>query len=252
MGGFIRSLTLRPPGPGSPDRVGYPWQLPAVAALSAEGGLALHPRITYLVGENASGKSTLLEALAVASGMNPEGGSSSFSYATRESHSPLGDELRLVRTGVRWGSDFFLRAESLFTAASYLDGLGPGRDGRSPLQGYGGRSLHEQSHGESFLAVLLHRLAPDGLYLLDEPEAALSAQNQLTALRRIDELVGEGAQFVIATHSPLILSHPDALIYELAADARPEVIGYESADAVRLTRAFLADRERFLGALLSD
>lgn len=137
----------------------------------------------------------------------------------------------------------------MFTAASYLEEL-PATGGRSALAAYGGRSLHEQSHGESFLAVLVHRLGPDGLYLLDEPEAALSPQNQLTALQRIDELAGEGAQFVIATHSPLILSHPDALIYELAADAAPEAIAYDAADPVRLTRAFLDGRERFLAALL--
>ncbi len=247
MGGFVRELRLAPPAADAPPRDGYPWALPVVAALADPGGVSLHPGVTYLVGENGSGKSTLLEALAVAAGMNPEGGSSNFAFATRASHSALGDALTLVRGATRPRTDFFLRAESLFTTATYLEELG----GRS-LDAYGGRSLHEQSHGESFLAVLLHRLGGGGLYLLDEPEAALSAQNQLTALRRIDELVGEGAQFVIATHSPLVLAHPDARILELSAATPPEEIDYEAAEPVRLTRAFLGDRERFLAALLGD
>ncbi len=245
MGGFVRALRLR----GDERGEGHPWDLPAVRALGADDGLALHPGITYLVGENGSGKSTLLEALAVAAGMNPEGGSSNFAFATRESHSGLGDVLSLVRGPRRWRTDFFLRAESLFTAATYLDGLEP--DGGA-LGAYGGVSLHEQSHGESFLAVLLHRLGGDGLYLLDEPEAALSVQNQLTCLRRIDELVAEGSQFVIATHSPIVLAHPDARILSLSRDAPPETIAWEDAEPVRLMRAFLDGRERFLAALLGD
>jgi len=238
------------------QRSGYPWELPVVQALNGRDGLELHPGITFLVGENGSGKSTLLEALAVAVGMNPEGGSSHFSYETRASHSPLGDALALVRGGRRWHSDFFLRAESLFTAATYLEDLGRGLSGEAAalggdaLDSYGGVSLHEQSHGESFLAVLLHRFGPDGLYLLDEPEAALSTQNQLTCLRRVEELVRAGSQFVIATHSPLLLAHPRALIYELSAQAPPQRVTWEEAEPVRLTRAFLADRRRFLAELL--
>jgi predicted ATPase len=245
--GFIRALGLLAPAVDEPARDGaYPWQLPVVRALHGDG-LALHPRVTYLVGENGSGKSTLLEALAVAVGINPEGGSSGYAFSTRESHSLLGEALRVVRGARRWGTDFFLRAESLFTTATYLESLP-----MSPLAGYGGVSLHEQSHGESFLAVMLHRFGPNGLYLLDEPEAALSPQNCLTCLRRIHELVSEGCQLVIATHSPLVLAYPDALIYELAADGPPAVIAYEQAEPVRLTETFLADRERFLATLLAD
>jgi predicted ATPase len=259
-GGFISAMRLAEPECGSeePPRSGYPWELPSVKALTNPGGLALHPGITYLVGENGSGKSTLMEGLAVAAGMNPEGGSSNFAFDTRASHSPLGAALSLVRTGRSRRTDFFLRAESLFTAATYLEGLTSGLDGEAgalagnALGAYGGVSLHEQSHGESFLAVLLQRFGPDGLYLLDEPEAALSTQNQFTCLRRIDELVGEGSQFVIATHSPLLLAHPRARIYELSADAPPAEIAWEDAEPVRLTRRFLEDPERFLGALLSD
>jgi predicted ATPase len=240
---FIRSATLLPPGDDE-ARTGYPWDLPAVRALAE--GLPLHPKVTYLIGENGSGKSTLMEALAIAAGLNPEGGSSNYAFETRESHSAVGGAIRLTRGARRPRTDFFLRAESLFTAATYLETLPD-----DPLGSYGGRSLHEQSHGESFLAVLVHRFGPDGLYLLDEPEAALSTQNCLTLLRRVHELVGEGSQFVIATHSPLVLAYPDATIHACTAGG-VEPVDYEDAEPVRLTRAFLDGRERFVSALLAD
>ena len=213
--------------------------------------------MTYLIGENGSGKSTLLEAIAVAAGMNLEGGSSSFGFATRTSHSELASAIRLVRTGRRWRTDFFLRAESLFNAATYLEKLNEDLDGMgaaiagNPLAAYGGRSLHEQSHGESFLAVMINRFGPDGLYLLDEPEAALSTQNCLTALRRVHELVQEGSQLIIATHSPIILAYPDATIYN-CSERGLEPISYEDAEPVRLTQSFLEARERFLREQLAD
>jgi predicted ATPase len=242
---------LRPDAaPGS----GYPWDLPAVAALAEE--IRLHPRVTYLIGENGSGKSTLLEAIAVAAGMNPEGGSSGFAFSTRDSHSELWSALRLIKGAQRWSTEFFLRAESLFTAGTYLerlnDDLDPAAAGLAgdPLAAYGGRSLHEQSHGESFLAMMINRFDPNGFYLLDEPEAALSTQNCLTCLRRIHELVQQNSQFIIATHSPIILAYPDSIIYSFDDDGLREV-DYEDADPVRLTRSFLQARERFLHELLS-
>jgi predicted ATPase len=178
--------------------------------------------------------------------MNAEGGSSNFNFSTRKSHSDLWAAMRLVRGVHRPGTDFFLRAESLFTAATYLEGLGP-----NSLRPYGGVSLHEQSHGESFLAVMINRFDPNGFYLLDEPEAALSTQNCLTCLRRIHELVQQNSQFVIATHSPIILAYPDTTIYSFDDDGLNEV-DYEAADPVRLTQSFLQARERFLRELLSD
>jgi predicted ATPase len=208
--------------------------------------IRLHPRVTYLIGENGSGKSTLLEAVAVAAGMNAEGGSSNFNFSTRESHSDLWSAMRLVRGVHRPATDFFLRAESLYTAATYLEGLGP-----HSLRPYGGVSLHEQSHGESFLAVMINRFNPNGFYLLDEPEAALSTQNCLTCLRRIHELVQQSSQFVIATHSPIILAYPDATIYSFDDDGVHQV-DYEDADPVRLTQSFLQARVRFLRELLLD
>jgi predicted ATPase len=242
---FIRSVQLLPADDDG-ERVGYPWQLGSVQALS--DGVALHPKVTYLIGENGSGKSTLLEAIAVAAGMNAEGGSSNFTFSTRESHSPLADALRLVRGARRPSTDFFLRAESLFTAASYLEELSDTQEALAP---YGGRSLHEQSHGESFLAVILNRLGPNGLYVMDEPEAALSTQNCLTCLRRIHELVSDGSQFVIATHSPVLLAYPDATIYD-CTDESLSPVEYDDAAPVRLTRGFLDARERYLEQLLND
>lgn len=242
--GFVRAVELAD-SDGGAERKGFPWTLPAVAALAE--GLALDPAVTYLVGENGSGKSTLIEAFAVAAGLNPEGGSRNYTHATRPSHSELWKELRLVRGERRPKTDFFLRAESFFTAATYLDSVADER----LLKVYGGKSLHEQSHGESFLALILNRFKPDGLYFLDEPEAALSAQNCLTCLRRMHELVEQGSQFIVATHSPILLAYPGATIYECGPHGLRQ-IEFEEAESVRLTRGFLESRERFLERLLAD
>jgi predicted ATPase len=251
---FIRRVTLvRDP---TTTRTGYPWDLPAVAALA--GGLDLHPKVTYLIGENGAGKSTVLTAIALAAGMSAEGGSSSYAFPTegeeskayafsrRSSYTPLAQSIRLVRGTRQPRTDFFLRAESMFVAATYLEQLGD-----DALAAYGGRSFHERSHGEGFLALMIQRFGPDGLYLLDEPEAALSTQNCLTCLRRIHELVQHGSQFVIATHSPLILAYPEAAIYR-CADSGHEVVDYEDAEPVRLTTSFLTARHRFLHELFAD
>ena len=240
---FIREVQLIAPE-DSEVRAGHPWDLPAVAAL--RGGLPLDPRVTYLIGANGSGKSTLLGAIAVAAGMNAEGGSSSFALTTRDSHSALWRKVRLIRGARRPRTDFFLRAESLFTAATYLEELPD-----NPLEAYGGVSLHEQSHSESFLAVMVNRFGPGGFYLLDEPEAALSTQNCLTCLRRIHELVREGSQFVIATHSPIVLAYPEATIYSCSEQGL-ETTEFDDAEPVRLTRSFLAAKDRFLHELLAD
>lgn len=243
--GFVRAIELAGQADEA-DRDSFPWTLPAVASLA--DGLPLDPAVTYLVGENGSGKSTLIEAFAVAAGLNPEGGSRNFSHTTRASHSTLWEELRLVRGERRPKTDFFLRAESFFTAATYLESLPEQKRALAP---YGGKSLHEQSHGESFLALILNRFGPDGLYFLDEPEAALSAQNCLTCLRRMHELVKDGSQFIIATHSPILLAYPGATIYECGSNGLRR-IEFEEAESVRLTRGFLESRERFLERLLAD
>lgn len=232
----------------TPDAaLGHAARVPAVAALRE--GLDLDPRVTFLVGENGSGKSTLIEAIAVACGLNAEGGGRHLRHATRASHAPLGEHLRVTRGARRPRTDFFLRAESVFTVATRLDELE--REEPGALDAYGGRSLHELSHGESFLAILEHRFGPDGFYVLDEPEAALSPQNVLTLLRRIHQLAGDGSQFVIATHSPLLLAYPGARILCCDTSGLHE-IAYDDAPPVVMTQRFLADPGSAVAAALAE
>lgn len=192
-----------------------------------------------MVGENGSGKSTLVEAIAVAAGFNAEGGSRSFRFATRASESSLGASLRVGRAPGRERSSFFLRAESYYNVATGIERLDEGSG--DILDGYGGVSAHERSHGQSFLDLLRHRFHPRGLYLLDEPEAALSVTGCLAALARIDELARHGSQFIIATHSPILLAVPRARILEIGDDGGLRTVDYDDALPVRTTRAFLAD-----------
>jgi predicted ATPase len=223
------------------DAATYPFSIPAIAAAD---GLALHPQVTYFVGENGSGKSTLLEAIAVAAGFNPEGGSMNFRFSTRSSESSLADALRLIRSVRRPRTGFFLRAESFFNLATVVDEL-------NVVGSYGGRSLQEQSHGESFIALALHRFGPQGLYLLDEPEAALSPLRQMSMLRRIHDLVQQGCQFLVATHAPILLAYPGAWIYELDESGLRRV-EYDATATVRVTQDFLGDRDATLADLFAD
>jgi predicted ATPase len=242
---FVRSVAFERDNVDDLDR--YPFSIPAVHSLTT---LALHPRITLFAGENGSGKSTLVEAIAIAAGLSPEGGSRNMSLATRASHSQLHEHLRLTR-GTRTPRDgFFLRAESVFNVATHIEELE--REGAGLIaSSYGGVSLHEQSHGESFLSLVVHRFFGPGFYVLDEPEAALSVQGQLAVIARMHELVTTGSQFVVSTHSPILLAYPDAQIYALS-ESGIEAVGYDETDAVVLTRSFLADRNRFLRHLLAD
>lgn len=214
---------------------GYPFDLPVVAGLR-RAWLTLGPGVTFLVGENGSGKSTLVEGVAVAVGLNAEGGSRSFAFSTRSSESSLGGALTLGRAPGREKRSFFLRAESFYNVATEIERLG--LDG---VAAYGSRSPHERSHGESFLDLLAHRFRENGLYLLDEPEAALSARGCLRAVARITELVARNCQFLIATHSPVLLAVPGARILEIGADGRLAPVGYDDALPVRAMRTFLAD-----------
>ena len=223
----------------------YPFNLPVLRGLDT---LALHPKVTFLVGENGSGKSTLVEALAVAWGFNAEGGSRNFKFQTRGTHSPLHRYIRPVRGRMRPSDGFFLRAESFYNAATYLESI---EDGRGPVSGYGDRPLHAQSHGESFFALFQDRFRGDGLYILDEPEAALSPARQLSFLTRMHDLVRARSQFIIATHSPIILGYPDAAIWR-ASEHGLEAVAYEDTDAYQTTRSFLLHRETMLRTLLED
>lgn len=194
------------------DAERYPFNLPAVRALSV---LPFHPQVTFLVGENGAGKSTLLEAIAVASGLNAEGGSLSFTFATRASHSPLGECVRLEKALTRPRDSYFLRAETFYNVATEIERLDQRPGGPPIIDAYGGRSLHEQSHGESFFALFKNRFRDNGLYLLDEPEAALSPTRQVEFLVLMHDSIRRGCQFVIATHSPIIMAYPDARIHLL-------------------------------------
>ncbi|WP_210492518.1 AAA family ATPase [Patulibacter sp. SYSU D01012] len=246
---FVRALVLPDEVPDA--ALGHAAAVPAVAAFRGDG-LALHPRITFLVGENGSGKSTLAEAIAVACGLNAEGGGRNMRHATRPSHAPLGEQLRVVRGPRRPATDFFLRAESVFTLATDVDRLVAENPGvaDSILASYGGQSLHEVSHGESFLAIVRHRFGRDGFYVLDEPEAALSPRNVVALLRRLHALADDGCQLVVATHSPVLLACPGARILLCDGDGVREV-GYEEAPAVALTRDFLADPAAAAAAALA-
>ena len=216
----------------------YPFNLPAVRSLQR---LKFHPNVTCLVGENGSGKSTLIEALAVAGGFNAEGGGREHRFGTRDSHSPLHRFVRPIKSPARVQDGFFLRAESFFTVASYLEDVGGRR--------YGRKSLHEQSHGESFFALFDNRFIGDGLYILDEPEAALSPSRQLAFLSRMHELVLARSQLIIATHSPILLGYPNAWIYQASASGLDRV-EYEDTDHYRVTKNFLTRREMMLEELL--
>ena len=222
------------------DRSMFPFNIPA---FSAGIDIELETRVTFLVGENGSGKSTLLEALAECCGFNPEGGNRDHYRESFQQRSALAQALRLSWFP-KTAEGFFMRAESFFNFASYIDKV-------SDLRAYGGKSLHQQSHGESFLALFENRFE-QGLYILDEPEAALSPQRQLTFLSIINNLVSGGhAQFLVATHSPILLCYPGAKIISFDAGKLQE-IEYEDTEHFQLTRDFLNNPQRYFRYLFAD
>ncbi|RYZ01847.1 MAG: AAA family ATPase [Myxococcales bacterium] len=227
----------------------FPFTLPCVAALGQR--LALDPFVTFFVGENGSGKSTLMEGVAVALGYNAEGGTRNFRFVTRSSESSLGKCLRVARSHRRPRTGYFLRAESFFNAASYIEELDREPAFAPPIiDSYGGRSLHEQSHGESFMALVRNRFEVSGMYLLDEPESALSPTRQLELLREIRRHCLHGSQFIIATHSPLLLAYPGACIYQLSSQGIQKT-SYEETEHYRVTRSFLERPRESLSELFA-
>ncbi|MFS0839126.1 AAA family ATPase [Paenibacillus sp. 1P03SA] len=220
----------------------YPFHIPAIDKLDR---LKFHKNVTFFVGENGSGKSTLLEAIAYQCGFNTAGGGRNNLYKLDSSDAKLGDYLRLSWMP-KMNQGFFLRAESFYNFASHIDELA--REDLRAYDAYGGRSLHEQSHGESFLSLFKNRFGRRGIYLLDEPEAALSPARQLAFLSIIHELA-KTSQLIIATHSPILLGYPQADIYNFN-DSPVRLISYEETDHYRITRRFLENRSFYLQELL--
>lgn len=222
----------------------YPFCIPSIAEFDQ---IDFHEDVTFFVGENGSGKSTLLEAIAVSLGFNPEGGNKNTHFSTNENHSELSKYIKTIK-GFKKPSDwYFLRAESFYNLASYME-----TDGRAAyLDSYGGKSLHNQSHGESFMATLINKLRGNGLYLMDEPEAALSPTRQMAALSAIHQLVEQKSQFIIATHSPILLAYPRAKIYQFSSVGISEV-EYTNTEHYEVTREFLNNHEKMLEILMSE
>ncbi|MCB2341385.1 AAA family ATPase [Clostridium estertheticum] len=222
----------------------YPFCLPIIKNLSS---LDFHPKVTFIVGENGSGKSTILEAIAIACGFNPEGGTINFNFSSMNTHSELYKYIKLIKGVKKPKNGFFLRAESFYNLASNIDELD--REGGPKLvSSYGGQSLHKQSHGESFFAVFMNRFGSDGLYILDEPEAALSPSRQMSMITRIHELVNMGSQFIISTHSPIIMAYPESTIYEIKD--KMEVVRYEETENYQITKNFINNRDKMLRILI--
>jgi predicted ATPase len=222
------------------DENEFPFQLPAMKNMTT---LAFHPQVTFFIGENGSGKSTMLEALAIKLGLNPEGGSRNIRFATRETHSQLHHVLRLAQTPGTLPDAYFLRAESFYNVATEMEKLG--------VAEYGDKPFHEQSHGEAFFTLFADRFNNEGIYILDEPEAALSPARQLAFLALLHEFIQGGAQFVIATHSPILMAYPQARILHFGPDGIREQ-AYKETEHYRITRGFLESPERSFRELFGE
>ena len=210
--------------------------IPAVKVLE-DRSLDFDRQLTIFVGENGTGKSTLIEAIAIAMGFNPEGGTKNFSFSTNDSHSDLYRHLSVSRQAYP-KDGFFLRAESFYNVASSIEKMDEEGGGRPIIDSYGGISLHKQSHGESFLALVKNRFSGHGLYILDEPEAALSPARMMQLLCLIHDLLEKDSQFIVATHSPILMSYPDASIFELSEEGISETT-YRETEHYRITKDFI-------------
>lgn len=225
------------------EREQYPFSIPVIANFKE---LVFNKSVTYIVGPNGSGKSTLLEAIAVLLGMNPEGGTRNFNFRTVDSHSSLWEELGKGMASLSFEDTFFFRAESYYNVISEIDRLA--HIDPSYIAYYGGKSIHERSHGEGFIALIQNRLQGRGIYIFDEPEAALSFVNQLAFLCWIKEVVQQGAQIIISTHSPVVLSYPDACIYEIEYGYIHHK-SYDNCSVYRDLHNFILNRELYLKQL---
>ena len=214
----------------------YPFTIPVIRNFKQ---IEFQKPVTFIIGENGTGKSTLIEAFATCYGFNPEGGSKNFNFNTASSHSLFYKFLKISKTANFATDGYFLRAESFYNVASEIDRLDrEGGGGRPIKESYGGISLHEQSHGESFFSLLMHRLGGNGMYMFDEPEAALSPMRLLTLLVRLDELVKQNSQFIIATHSPILMAYPNSEIFEIK-DGHLQKTKYEDTEHFQITKYFM-------------
>lgn len=236
---ILRIENIRP----KEERVAYPYSIPSIYNLDK---FEFDNPVTFIVGENGTGKSTFVESIAVKVGFNPEGGSRNFNFSTQHSHSNLYEDIKITRGAYRNRDGYFLRAESFYNVASEVDALYGGEKDRLK-RAYGG-SLHQCSHGESFLALLHNRFSGRGLYIFDEPESALSLSSQMNMMVRIKELVNKQSQFIIATHSPILLAYPGAAIYQVT-DRGLEPVKYEDTEQFRLYKLFMSSYPRILQEL---
>ncbi|TCD27783.1 AAA family ATPase [Pedobacter psychrodurus] len=235
--GYILSMTVE----GGEAPSSYPFNIPCLQDLV---NLDFHPSVTFFTGENGVGKSTLIESLAVNLGFNAEGGSKNFNFSTSLTHSDLHKYLRVTKGTKKMTDGYFLRSESFYNLATAIDGYDS-----QLLNAYGGISLHQQSHGESFWSLFMNRFRGNGLYILDEPESALSVTRQMAMISQIHKLVEKKSQFIIVTHSPILLSYPDAIIYEMSVEGLRKV-EYEECEVFKIYKAFLNAPNMMLDRLL--
>ena len=241
---FIKKIILKP------EKViidEFPFSMASVRALD---GLEFNSAVTFFTGDNGSGKSTVIESIAVAAGFNHEGGSKNFNFSTAERTPALSDAIRLSRSAQRARNGYFYRSESFYNVITNINELDEDPGLTPPVRNsYGGRDLHTRSHGESLLDLIIYRFSEKGLYILDEPESALSVQNQLVLLARIHELVLKGCQFIIATHSPLIIAYPDAEVLNFSQDGIQSVT-YDQTENFVLMKRFCTSPDSVIKSLL--
>ncbi len=223
-----------------PDGDSYPFNIPAIASMDT---LSFEKPVTLFCGENGRGKSTLLEGISIALGLNPEGGSRNYTFSVKATHSALHDYLSLRKSLCKPKDSFFVRSDTLFNLITETDNLDDDK------RYYGGRSLHQRSHGESILALISHRFGGEGLYILDEPETGLSQSAQIALVCEITRLANLGSQFIIATHSPILLCLSDAAVFEFDDEVHPVDPG-ESLELIVLRR-FLDNPDKVIAEFMS-